>query len=156
MHAFLFRGAANSPRARRAWLCKGGPFTGPTQMPDHSKAPRDAARSARAVAKGWRPGFCAVTHRTQSCYGSKGFWELSPQQTHNFSTAASACLTLCAHCRNCAHVSVSLHQKECSWFLQCDPDRLQPGHGFRTYSTQKSLASSPVVHLNAARGWQVA
>ena len=95
----------------------------------------------RAVTKAWRQGFCAVTRRQQSCYGSKGFWKLNPQQTQNFSAAASACLALCIHCSNCVHISVSLHRKECSWFLHCEPGKLQHSYDFRTHSTQKrSLA----------------
>ena len=81
-----------------------------------------------------REGSCAVTVDEGDCRrGWKGAWMLAPEEVASWASASSACRARCEQCARCRYFSVSVRWRDCSWFTECDPDRLSTATaGFRT------------------------
>ena len=73
-------------------------------------------------------GTCAETTMSgpRSCSEeSDGAWRLSRYEAASWDRAFRSCRAGCLNCTNCAYISVSLVDGECSWFSACDLGRLK-------------------------------
>jgi hypothetical protein len=82
------------------------------------------------------PGYCGITaggERGNCDIGTKGNLAVSSKDAATWSTLTKACLRECAKCDRCRYVSMSVVEKDCSWFFCCDVKHLQQRPaGFRT------------------------
>lgn len=83
-----------------------------------------------------RRGYCAATEpssgdcSSSGLEGLQGSWPLAPHDS--VENAARYCFSRCAGCARCRFVSLSVDNKDCSWFYEC-PQKLQTGvRGFAT------------------------
>ena len=76
-----------------------------------------------------------------------GAWSLTKKQASSWARAFSACRAGCLDCANCAYVSVSLVDSECSWFGACDLARLQMRNEarFRTIFVRDVSGTEPLL-----------
>ena len=82
-------------------------------------------------------GYCGETRERGDCVaGDKGTLDLSATIfSAGWSKSAAACLVKCKACARCRFVSVSLLQRDCSWYATCQMEALaQQVSGFRTAS----------------------
>ena len=68
-----------------------------------------------------------------------GSWSLSPGQSVDWSSARRSCTMLCAGCERCRFTSLSLTQRNCSWYATCDLSALLPESGFWSAPLEKTL-----------------
>ena len=62
-------------------------------------------------------GTCGKTYDVGDCMvGDKGAWVLP---VHTWRPAIAWCLAKCTTCPRCAHVSISLQYRDCSWYARC-------------------------------------
>ena len=83
---------------------------------------------AQARERRFLKGTCAETTMSgpKSCSEeSDGAWGLSKFEASSWGRAFRSCRAICLNCTNCAYISVSLVDGECSWFSACDLDRLK-------------------------------
>lgn len=79
-------------------------------------------------------GYCAVSLAGGDCEcGEKGSWSIPHQSAQSWPAAVAFCAGKCATCARCAHMSVSLVHRDCSWFTSCNHDGLlRDVKGFRS------------------------
>ena len=65
-------------------------------------------------------GYCGVTTTDSGCGAgsNKGSWTL---QAPTWAAATAECLQRCASCQRCSYLSLSLDQRDCSWFYRAPP-----------------------------------
>ena len=93
-------------------------------------------RKASAAASEGFPGYCGTTGGQTGCdlARSQGYWEGV--------RSAQDCFALCAKCSACHYVSYSeANRGDCSWFRQCDTQRLQTELS-RTHTTYRVRGAS--------------
>ena len=88
-----------------------------------------------------RVGYCRPTRTGDAgdCRrGAQGSWLLPAEG--NWSGEAG-CLARCRGCGNCRYVSVSLRERDCSWYRECSLDGLQTAFsaGHRTYPVERPV-----------------
>ena len=94
------------------------------------------------------PGFCEQTRRQSTPYvcndaTRKGSWELAPSELTSRWVALQACLRRCLTLRCCHFFSVSVAERECSWFRSCDVNKLERNvPGFETAEVTRALRSA--------------
>ena len=97
-------------------------------------------------------GYCEPTNFGPCKDGmSKGAWMLSDHG--NWQSAFAECAQRCSGCSGCNFISVSLRQRDCSWYSRCDLDSLQKGlAGFITarYIKNKSSLGEMTGHRASA------
>ena len=78
-----------------------------------------------------QPGYCDgtdylpdVVSQRKCEQGNLGGWRLTAAQARSWVDAVTICQQRCTMCANCNFISVSLEQRDCSWFRKCDPARL--------------------------------
>ena len=80
-------------------------------------------------------GFCNETSTGQhgDCErGDKGSWRIGEGNLTDVAACVRRCVDGCARCR---YVSVSIPERDCSWYATCDVRRLRnAGLGHRTYA----------------------
>ena len=84
-----------------------------------------------------------------------GAWTLAENVTQ--AEAEHACRVGCVACANCAYVSVSFEQRECSWYSACDTSKLVKGaHGstFQTHFVRELSRDSETSHESHAAEWR--
>ena len=85
----------------------------------------------------------------------RGAWALAENVTQ--AEAEQACRVGCVACANCAYVSVSFEQRECSWYSACDTSKLVKGaHGstFQTHFVRELSRDSETSHESHAAEWR--
>ena len=83
----------------------------------------------------WRSGFCKRTAFTGCGAGAaSGAWQLSRDSVRTWNAAAYLCVSRCLTCPRCRFVSLSLRERDCSWFHDCSLSQLKLRNptGFRT------------------------
>ena len=72
------------------------------------------------------PGYCAKTVDGESdcAAGSKGALGLHHSETLSLRAATHACLRKCDACARCRYITVSPRHADCSWYANCDLNRL--------------------------------
>ena len=94
--------------------------------------PRSPSSAATAWLLGASSGHCGVTTDPGDCEsGDLGAWSLkdlveSSRGHVAWHDAAAACLSRCAKCARCRHVSVSLKHGDCSWYYACPATHASP------------------------------
>ena len=88
------------------------------------------------AAASYGSGFCQATEEGKpgDCsVGTMGSWGLGARHTISWKVASQVCMHRCLACNRCRFVSVSLTQKDCSWYASCDT--LQTSvPGFHSYT----------------------
>ena len=72
------------------------------------------------------PGYCATTVDGESdcTAGAKGALGLHHSETLSLRAATHACLRKCDACARCRYITVSPRHADCSWYAECDLNRL--------------------------------
>ena len=74
----------------------------------------------------WRPGYCNTTEYSDPECGEvgahKGSW-IVPVPSEE--AAQLGCIRRCVACDACHYISLSLTDRDCSWFDSCKPTELQ-------------------------------
>lgn len=104
-------------------------------------------------------GYCAATspHPANCATDSKGSFKLklkgssAESEEHNWILAASYCLSLCAACQNCRHITVSLQHRDCSWYRECNELYTDLGGGLFKSGALSEFNSTPHVQQSATR-----
>ena len=106
------------------------------QTTDHTPVRPGMAKDLRRSVSTWltqsRLGVCGVTTAREAgncAEGGKGSWVL-PQKT--WRPAILWCLDRCSQCQRCKFVSISLSEKDCSWYADCALDHVAPIIDFRS------------------------
>ena len=89
---------------------------------------------------GAESGFCGHTAFGPACQGSNGALPLDSLQPRrrDWRAAFEACEAACRACDNCNYVTVSLKDKDCSWYRDCDLEHLNTQFaGFYTKRVQR-------------------
>ena len=71
-------------------------------------------------------GHCGVTTAGDAgdCeVGLWGSWALSASECSDWRSGAAKCLDLCARCEGCRFISLSLSERDCSWYNSCHATR---------------------------------
>lgn len=77
-----------------------------------------------------RRGHCGETRDEGSCScGERGAFGLKPREAASWAAAARACMRLCRGCARCAYFSVSLRERDCSWYAGCELGNLRASSG---------------------------
>jgi len=106
---------------------------GPQWARPHGKSPATAAVRGihpRHRADELRPGGCGNTERwsgvadPHGC-GRVGSFGIPAAQAHNTAQAADWCFRRCERLEGCNFISVSVSQRDCSWYRDCRLDRLK-------------------------------
>ena len=76
----------------------------------------------RALLNSSRDGHCGMT--TEGSFGDcgsgdRGAFGLAEIEALLWSTAISRCVQLCAACARCRFASISIDNKDCSWYSEC-------------------------------------
>ena len=99
-------------------------------------------------------GYCGRTIADSGCTGrDRGSWTLDDSVASSWRLATAECLRLCASCRQCRFMSLSIDQRDCSWSRRCDVSRLdvvpagyrtarRPKPGSNTSSSSSSSTTS--------------
>ena len=79
-------------------------------------------------------GHCGTAAVNADCkLDDSGSWPLNGKEASSWSAARAACVRYCHGCARCRYVSYSIERRDCSWFEQCDTERLPNFvRGFRT------------------------
>lgn len=75
----------------------------------------------------FRRGYCDETLAGPSdCVtADQGAWPMTAHNTSAWTLALEDCRARCHSCHRCNYISVSLYEKECSWFNMCDMKELK-------------------------------
>jgi FkbM family methyltransferase len=114
-----------------------------TRAQDTARQYSHSAAGARWL-KASSVGHCGATeYGAGDCaHGAKGAWALPWWEVVDWHVAAASCLRRCARCAQCRHISVSLQDKDCSWYLRCD--------ALTTATNSNGDAPAEVVHRSGA------
>ena len=72
-----------------------------------------------SLAATWHPGYCASTNLHEGSCGTTGKGQFPAE-------SAEHCLQKCSECAGCVYVSYG--DNDCSWFRECNLERLHPSH----------------------------
>lgn len=110
-----------------------------------------------------QPGFCAgtddageIVNAARCETAGKGNWALMRSQVKSWETAVATCQQRCSLCKNCHYLSISLDQRDCSWFRHCDLSKLHTRDPSVAIAGSFKSAASGVARrapLSTARSW---
>ena len=84
------------------------------------------------TATSWPPaaGYCDVTEtgvEGDCSSGASGSWLVGPGSPRGLRSVRQ-CVAACAACDRCRYLSISLEGRDCSWYHECDLQRLKTAH----------------------------
>lgn len=93
------------------------------------------------------PGYCEQTQLGQvgqgDCIaGLHGSWGLKLHEATSLESAAESCLTRCASCDRCFHITVSKEWAHCSWHYECPQPHFEDAPHFFSGRARKMLPHS--------------